>query len=127
MNRTPVFLYLSSIAAFVIIYFLNQVFIDVFRVKNPDFVWQFYYFISGVSALMLMNLILVYHLHKKYIGYTFLAWTMIKLMLVMGYFLVFVFQPGISLSNNVLYTIVSLYLTYLVYEVLFAVLLMRKN
>jgi len=127
MNRTPVFLYLSTILVFVIIYFLNQGFIEVFCVKNPTFVWQFYYFISGVSALMLMNLVLVHYLHKKYVGYTFLAWTMIKLMLVMGYFLVFVFQPKITLSNNVLYTIVSLYLVYLIYEVFFAVLLMRKS
>ena len=126
MNRTPVFLYLSSIVAFVIIYFLNQVFIDIFNVKSTDFVWQFYYFISGVSALMLMNLILVHYLHKKYIGYTFLAWTMIKLMLVMGYFLAFVFQPGITLSHNVLYAVVSLYFAYLTYEVFFAILLIRK-
>jgi len=127
MNRTPVFLYLSSIIAFVIIYFLNQQFIDIFCVKDVTFVWQFYYFISGVSALMLMNLVLVHYLHKKYIGYTFLAWTMIKLMLVMGYFLVFVFQPGITLNNNILYTIVSLYFAYLFYEVVFAVFLMKKS
>ena len=76
---------------------------------------------------MLMNLVLVHYLHKKYIGYTFLAWTMIKLMLVMGYFLVFVFQPGITLSNNVLFSIVSLYFTYLIYEVVFAVWLMKKS
>jgi len=126
MNRTPVYLYLSTIVAFAVIYFLNQLFIGIFCVKHPAFVWQFYYFISGISALMLMNLVLVHYLHKKYIGYTFLAWTMIKLMLVMGYFLVFVFQPGISLSHNILYAIVSVYFAYLIYEVFFAVLLMRK-
>ena len=127
MNRIPVFLYLSTIVAFIIIYFLNQGFIEVFCVKNTTFVWQFYYFISGVSALMLMNLVLINYLHKKYIGYTFLAWTMIKLMLVMGYFLVFVFQPGITLSHNTLYNIVSLYFAYLIYEVIFAVLLIKKS
>ncbi len=127
MNRIPVFPYLLNIVAFIIIYFLNQGFIEIFCVKKTTFVWQFYYFISGVSALMLISLILVHHLHNKYTGYTFLAWAMIKLMLVMGYFLIFVFQPGIALSHNILYTIVSLYFSYLIYEVLFAVLLMKKS
>ncbi len=127
MKHKQLFLYISVIIAFVVIYFLNNLFIEIFCVKKPDFVWRFYYFISAVSALMIFSLIVVQYLNKRYTGYTFLAWTFIKLMLVMGYFLVFVFQPGIHLSYNILYAIVSLYLMYLLYEVAFTIFLMKAK
>jgi len=126
-TKRIIYLYTSAIIVFILIFFLNQFLIDIFDVKTPDFVWQFYYFLTGISALMIMNLFLVHYINRKYVGYTFLAWALIKLMLIMAYFLVFVMRPGLTLSNAVLYNIVSLYFAYLIYEVFFSVFLLKEK
>lgn len=127
MKNKQFYLYFSAIAIFVVTYFLNIFFIDLFCVENTTFIWQFYYFISGVTAIMLGSLVLMFFFNNRYTGHTFISWTMIKLMAVMAYFLIFVFESGITLKHNVLYNIVSLYMVYLVYEVFFTVILLKKS
>ncbi len=126
MNKKRYYLFFSAILIFIASYVLNYFFIEIFCVKNKAFVWQFYYFISVVTAIMLLSLIMMFYLKNRYVGHTFIVWTMIKLMAVMAYFLFFVFDRDITLTDNILYNIISLYLVYLVYEVFFTVTLLKK-
>ncbi len=127
MNKNNIYLFLSVIILFVLTYFLNYFFIEIFNVKNTAFVWHFYFFISGVTAIMLLSLIFIFNYNSRYTGHTFIIWTMIKLMAVMVFFLIFVFEPDVSLKNNVLYNIAGLYILYLIYEVFFTISLIKKS
>ncbi len=120
-------LVITSIITFIVIYFLHQTLIDVFSVQNTDFVWHFYYFLTAISALMIINVLLVYVLKPKFVGYTFLIWSMLKLMMVMGYFIIFVLKPRLVLGNCVIFEIISLYFMYLTYEVFFSVFLLKEK
>ncbi len=127
MKLKRYFLFFSAVILFVVTYFLNYLFIEIFCVKNTAFVWQFYYFISGVTAIMLLSLIAMFYFKNHYVGHSFIVWTMLKLMAVMAYFLMFVFDKNIVLTDNVIYNIISLYLMYLIYEVFFTVSLIKKT
>jgi len=117
--------FLISLLVFVVIYFIHQELIKLFSVENSGFVNRFYNFITSVSFLMIINLLTVYIFKIKYVGFTFLAWSLLKLMLVMAYFVII--MPKISLSNNEIYEIVVLYLIYLIYEVFLGVFLLKTK
>ena len=117
--------FLISLLVFVAIYFIQLGLIKLFCIESPDFVNRFYTFLTGVSFLMIINLLTVYIVKIKYVGYTFLAWSLLKLMLVMAYFVIL--MPKISLSNNEIYEIVTLYLIYLIYEVFLGVFLLKTE
>ena len=126
MNR-KLLLSLSIIPVFLIIYFLHSFLLDFFQVKNHDFAYNFYVFLTGIALLMLTSMLGVSFVQPKYTGFTFLAWSMIKIMLVMAYFVWFVLKPDVKLQNPVIYNIVTLYMLYLFYEVIFAVILLKEN
>ena len=117
--------FLLSMLVFVAIYFIQQRLVNLFGVENSNFTNRFYFFLTAVSFLMIINLLTVYVFKIKFVGYTFLAWSMLKLMLVMAYFVILI--PKISLSNNEIYEIVTLYLIYLFYEVFLGVLLLKTK
>ncbi len=109
------------------IYLLHPIFMRLYKVNQPDFVQNFYVFLTTVSLAMLLNIILVYNLKPKFTGYTFLVWSMLKIMLVMGYFIVFVLRPQLQLSHSDIFDIMTLYFLYLIYEVIFGIVLLQKN
>jgi len=115
------------VLAFITVFFLHQYLMNVFNIENRDVVWQFYYFITGVSGLMISNLFLIQAVKKKYTGFVFLAWSMIKLMLVMAFFLYFVYKPKIFLSDNAIFDMVILYMTFLIIEVLLTIFLLKQK
>jgi len=117
--------FLISLLVFVAIYFIQQELIKLFSVENSGFVKRFYTFLTGVSFLMIINLLTVYIVKIKYVGFTFLAWSLLKLILVMAYFVIL--MPKISLSNNEIYEIVALYLIYLIYEVFLGIFLLKTK
>jgi len=126
MMLSKVFRYLLlSFVVFIGIYFIHQELIKLLNIDKQEFVNRFYFYITVVSFLMLVNMFMVYVIKHKYVGYTFLAWSMLKLMLVMGYFVMFVLVPKISLSNTEIYEIVGIYLLYLIYEVFLGILLLK--
>ncbi len=127
MKKKQFYVLLSAIVFFIATYFFTFFYIDFFNVNNAINIWRFYFFISGVSAVMLLSLIMIYYFNNRYVGHTFIAWTMVKLMAVIVYFLIFVFGPDITLKRIVLYCIVSLYLMYLIYEVVLTVYLLKKT
>ncbi len=120
------FLFFSTLPFFLLVYFLQPVFIRIFKVENTGFVMDFYYFITGVSLFMLFNVIVVFYVKRKLTGYVFLIWTMLKIMLVMAYFIIFVLHPKVSIDNSVVFAIMATYFLYLIYEVIFGVLLLNK-
>jgi len=126
MNR-KLLLVVSILPVFVLIYFLHPVLLDFYQVNNRIFAASFYIFLTGIALLMLTSMLGVSFVNSKYTGFTFLAWSMIKIMLVMAYFVWFVLKPGVKLQNPVIYDIVTLYILYLFYEVIFAVILLKKN
>jgi hypothetical protein len=117
--------FLLSTLVFVVIYFVQQGLVKLFCIENTSFVDKFYNYITGISVLMIVNLLTVYVIKTKYVGYTFLAWSLLKLILVMAYFVIL--MPNASLLNNEIYEIVSLYLIYLIYEVFLGTILLKPQ
>jgi cytochrome c oxidase assembly factor CtaG len=118
---------LMTIIAFVAIFYLNTFIMLFYKVQNIKFVWQFYEFLTLVSSLMMLSVVLVYIFKTKYVGYTFLSWSMLKLMLVMGFFIIFVLRPKLPLNNADVFAIISLYFSYLIFEVLMGVYLLKEK
>ncbi|GEM_PF-6741575 len=113
-------LLLSLPPILLIIYYVHLYLVDYFEVADTALATKFYLFITGVTILVITNLLLTYFLKHKYIGFVFLAWSMIKIMLVMGFFLAFVLKKKIAVSNNTIYDFVIIYMLYLFYEIIFA-------
>ena len=126
MKQTLI-LVLSIIPVFVFIYFFQFFLGDYFQVNNKKFTGDFYIFITATALLMLLSLLFSDVYRPKYTGFVFLAWSMLKIILVMAYFVWFVMRLNLQLDNNSIFYIVSLYLFYLFYEVIFTVILLRKN
>ncbi len=116
-----------SVVVFIIIKFANGFFLELFNVDNVDIVNRFYNFITVISAVMIVNLLMVYLYKIKYVGYTFLIWSMLKIMLVMGFFIVFVLKPKLQIGNCVIFSVMSVYFMYLIYEVFFAMFLLKEK
>ncbi len=127
MKKSVLFLILSIIPVFVLIFYLFQFFTGLLEVDNTDFAYQFYQFLTFVSGFMLLNVLGVYFIKPKFVGYAFLIWSMLKIMLVMGFFILFVLYPKLPLSNSVVFDIMILYALYLLYEVVFGVVLLQEK
>ncbi len=120
MNRKILpFLLISVYPVFLFTEYIHQRLIIFFNVDNQQFVNGFFDFITLTTALMLTNIILVSLLKPKITGYVFLAWSMLKIMLVMAYFIFFVYGKDLQPDNNEILEIVSIYMIYLFYEVVF--------
>jgi hypothetical protein len=112
---------------FYFVYQLHLYLIDVFNVTDIDFSNDFFQFISILSALMLLNIILFQLIKPKIVGFVFLAWSMLKIMLVMAYFVFFVMKKDIQLAHGTIYELVSIYMVYLFFEVVFGVMLIKEK
>jgi len=112
---------------FYFVYQLHLYLIDVFNVTDIDFSNDFFQFISFLSALMLLNIILFQFIKPKIVGFVFLAWSMLKIMLVMAYFVFFVMKKDIQLAHSTIYELVSIYMVYLFFEVVFGVMLIKEK
>ena len=123
------FLYTFISALYLVfVFFIHPELNTFFEVTNPSVVNHFFQFITAVTILIIFNLLSVYVIKVRYVGYTFLAWSLLKLMLVIGYFVYFFWGENQELSNNDLYEMVVIYFLYLFFEVLLgAMLLQRKN
>ena len=120
MNRKILpFLLISVYPVFLLTEYIHQRLILFFNVDNQQFVNGFFDFITLTTALMLTNIILVSLLKPKITGYVFLVWSMLKIMLVMAYFIFFVYGKDLHPDNNEILEIVSIYMIYLFYEVVF--------
>ena len=115
-----------SFLAFGLIYFLHHWLSILFGVSANSFVSRFYRLITLISAVMAINLLVVAIIKSNFIGYTFLIWSMLKVMLVMGFFIIFVLMPHLKLDNNVIFDIISLYFLYLFYEVTLSLALLKE-
>jgi len=115
-----------SFFAFGLIYFLHHLLSTLFGVSTNAFVKRFYSFITLISAVMLINVLVIAIFKSRFIGYTFLIWSMLKVMLVMGFFIIFVLIPHLKLDNNVIFDIIILYFLYLIYEVLLSLALLKE-
>jgi hypothetical protein len=112
---------------FYFVYQLHLYLIDVFNVSDIDFSNDFFQFISILTALMLLNIILFQLIKPKIVGFVFLAWSMLKIMLVMAYFVFFVMKKDIQLAHSTIYELVSIYMVYLFFEVVFGVMLIKEK
>ena len=112
---------------FVLVYFLHQYLIDVYSVVDIDFSNKFFQFITILSAVMLSNILLMQLLKPKIVGLVFLAWSMLKIMLVMAYFVFFVMKKDIQLAHSTIYELVTIYMIYLLFEVVFGIFLIKNQ
>jgi len=122
------FLYIVSAVLYLgFVFFIHPGLKSFFKVSNAPVVDHFFQFITAVTILMIVNLLSVYVIKVRLVGYTFLAWSLLKLMLVMGYFVYFIWGKKQVLSNNDLYEMVTIYFLYLFFEVIFGAMLLQKK
>jgi len=126
MNKIVPLLLISIYPFFLLADYLHTRLITFFDIQNTEFVDDFYRFISLTTILMLSNILIVQYLKPKITGFVFLAWSMLKIMLVMAYFIFFVQGKDLNPANNDIFELVSMYLIFLLYEVVFTVLLIRS-
>jgi len=127
MKKPVVFLIISILPVFILIYYIFQYLTGILQVDNIDFAYKFYKFLTFVSAFMLLNVLIVYFAKQQFVGYTFLIWSMLKIMLVMAFFIIFVLHPKLPVSNSVVFDIMILYALYLIYEVVFGIVLLKEK
>ncbi len=121
--------FLISSLAFGLIYLIHNELLAIFNISDKDktFVQLFYYFLTLLSAVMILNIFIVYFFKTKFVGYTFLIWSMLKIILVMVFFIVFALLPRLKLDDNSIFYIMSLYFLYLFYEVILGVALLKQK
>ncbi len=121
--------FLISSLAFGLIYLIHNELLAIFNISDKDktFVQLFYYFLTLLSAVMILNIFIVYFFKTKFVGYTFLIWSMLKIILVMVFFIVFALLPRLKLDDNNIFYIMSLYFLYLFYEVILGVALLKQK
>ena len=76
---------------------------------------------------MMSNIILFQLIKPKLVGFVFLAWSMLKIMLVMAYFVFFVMKKDIQLAHSTIYELVIIYMVYLFIEVFITTMLIKEK
>jgi len=124
MQQKFTYLLLSIFPFFFLFYKVHEHFMHSFNLKSLDFSSHFFTYITAISLLMLTNMLIMRWLKPKYVGFTFLAWSMIKLMLVMAYFS---FINKLEINNANIIEMLIVYLLFLIYEVFFTTILLPKS
>ncbi len=127
MNKKLSWLLTSIFPAFFLIFLFYQFLISQLPVNHSDVLNNLFIMLSGATFLMLTNLFLIQIFKPQYTGMTFLAWTMVKLMLVMGFFILFILPYDLKLTNNFIFVLVLTYFAYLAYELIFGVVLLSES
>ncbi len=125
MKSKIAWLVISIFPVFYLIFLLFQFLTSVFPVNHPDLLNQLFLYISALSFLMLLNLLLVYVIKPYYTGLVFMIWSMIKLMFIMGFFAFYILPDNLQITNHFVYILVIVYLTYLIYELIVSLLLLN--
>ena len=126
MQKKSIFLFLSIFPVFFLIYILHQYLLKLFDIKAIDLANNLVAFISFAGFVMLTNLLLVYLIKPKLTGFVFLAWSMLKIMLIIAYFVFFIFPRSIQVPDGVVYDLIFIYTLLLIYEVFFTIILVKK-
>jgi len=127
MNKKISVLIASVFPVFLVFYFLNKFLLNVFNIINTNFANKFFLFIVLLSMLMITNLLLVQIIKPKITGFVFLAWSMLKIMLVLAYFAFFIIPKNIKLSNSFVYYVIIIYCLFLIYETIFSFFLIDRK
>ncbi len=127
MNKKVLFLFLSIFPIFLLVYFVHQYLLQVFNITNIELANKFFVFILSAGFVMLTNMLLVQILKPKITGFVFLAWSMLKVILVMMYFALVILPQHIDLPNSVIYDMIIIYSLLLIYETVFSVLLIDRH
>ena len=125
MKQRILWLILSIFPVFYLIFLFFQFLQHKLSPGNTELLNYLFLSLSGVSLLMLTNLLLVKLIKPYYTGITFMAWSMIKLMFIMGFFAVLIMPEDIRLSNEFIFVLMLTYLAYLGYELVFTLFLLQ--
>jgi len=112
---------------FVSVWFLHQFLQAFYGVTDAVFSNMLFQFTSILSGLVFFNIIIFQLIKPKIVGFVFLAWSMLKIMLVMAYFVFFIMQKNIHLANSTIYEFVTIYMIYLFFEVIFTVFILNQK
>ena len=126
MNKKILFLFVSIFPIIYLIYLLHQYLIGLFDISQLELSNHFFVLISGAGFIMLTNLVLAQALKPKITGFIFLAWSMLKIMLVLAYFAYFILPKDIQIQNSTIYDLVIIYSIFLFYEIAFSVSLIKR-
>ena len=124
MNNRTILLIPITVLFFLLVYFFHPILKNLLKVDNKEFVDQFYIFISIVSLTMLINIYVINYFKPKLTSYTFLIWSMLKIILVMAFMIIYVLLPKLNINHSVVFDIIILYFVYLIYEVGFGIYLL---
>ncbi len=127
MSKKLSLLLVSVFPAFFLIFLFYEFLSENLPVKHPELLNNLFLLLSISALVMLTNLVLIHYFKPQYTGMTFMAWTMIKIMLVMGFFILFVLLEDIRLSDNFVFVLVITYFAYLGYELIFGVVLLSEE
>jgi len=127
MQKKSIFLFLSIFPVFFLIYILHQYLLKLLDIKAVHLADNLVVFISSAGFVMLTNLLLVHFTKPKLTGFVFLAWSMLKIMLIIAYFVFFIFPLSIQVPDTVIYDLIIIYTLLLIYEVFFTIILVKKN
>ncbi len=118
---------ISIIPIFFAAYLLHIYLVDFFDIQNKKLANNIFDYLIGISALMLVSLLITNWLKPKITGFVFLVWSMLKIILIMLYFILFIIPHNIKVSNAVVFDFMIIYAFLLIYEVIFSIQLIQKK
>jgi hypothetical protein len=127
MKQRIFWLILSIFPLFFIIFLFYEFLKKELEINYVSQLDQIFLLLSGAAFLMLSNLIIIQLIKPFYTGMVFIAWSLIKLMLVMGFFALYILPKDLNISNHFIYVLVITYLLYLAYELAFSILLIHSK
>ncbi len=118
---------ISIIPIFFAAYLLHIYLVNFFDVQNKKLANKIFDYLIGISALMLVSLLITNWLKPKITGFVFLVWSMLKIILIMLYFILFIIPHNIKISNALVFDFMIIYAFLLIYEVIFSIQLIQKK
>ncbi len=118
---------ISIIPIFYAAYLLHVYLLNFFDIQNIKLANNIFDYLIGISALMLVSLLITDWLKPKITGFVFLVWSMLKIILIMLYFILFIIPRDIKVSNAVVFDFMIIYAFLLIYEVIFSIQLIQKK
>jgi len=125
MKQKFLWLSLSIFPVFFLIFIIYEFLKTRLNPGHPELLDKLFLLLSAAALIMLTNLLIVQLIKPFYTGMVFMAWSMIKLMLIMGFFAFFILPLDIKISDTFVFILVILYLLYLGYELVFSLFLMN--
>jgi hypothetical protein len=127
MAKNILYLLLSILPLFVLVNLLHRFLVVYLAIKNTILSDNLFNFITNISVFVIASLIAVFFIKPKITGIVFLVWSMLKIMFIMGYFVLNILPEKKHIENSIIVELVIIYVVYLIYEVIFGIRLIKQE